>query len=242
MNVTHGEDDRPVKYASSNEGPIDLGTKIGIVVGSIVVALAIIGITIICCGKRRRRKVLEQRERQAEQLWAENGGSGANLGSPVMERVERIRTGPRLDTKWAIGASSNESPLSPISEQAFSPYKSKYNSPVSARQIPGTQPFEWPLKSPITVAEKAVVQEQIQEVKDEYAMERVKPRNKWEQDEYDRKLAEEWAREAASRGFTVSLPPCTRQGGGGGFFSRDQESQVYFPPPPSKAKSLNPRK
>lgn len=159
-----------------------------------------------------------------------------------MERVERIRAGPRLDTKWAIGASCKESPLSPISEQTFSPYESKYNSPVSARRIPDTQPFEWPLKSPITVADKAVVQDQSQEMKDEYEMERVKPRNKWEQDEYDRKLAEEWAREAASRGFTVSLPPPTRQGGGGGFFRRDQENQVYFPPPPSKAKSPKPRK
>ena len=241
MNVTHGEDDGPVKYAPSEEGPIDLGTKISIVVGSIVVVLAIIGVTIVCCGKRRRRKVLEQRERQAEQLWAENGGSGANIGSPVMERVERIRVGPRLDTKWAISASSNESPLSPISEQTFSPYQSKYNSPVSARRIPGTQPFEWPLKSPITVVEKAVVQEKSQEMKDGYEMERVKPKNKWEQDEYDRKLAEEWAREAASRGFTVSLPPPTKQGSGGGFFRRDRESQVYFPPPPLQAKSPKPR-
>lgn len=159
-----------------------------------------------------------------------------------MERVERIRAGPRLDTKWAIGASINESPLSPISEQTFSPYESKYNSPVSARRIPGTQPFEWPLKSPIIVADKAVVQVRSQEMTDEYEMERVKPRNKWEQDEYDRKLAEEWAREAASRGFTVSLPPPTRQGGGGGFFRRDQENQVYFPPPPSMAKSPKSRK
>lgn len=153
-----------------------------------------------------------------------------------MERIERIRAGPRVDTKWATGAPSTIDE-SPISEQTFSPYESRYNSPISARRIPpGTMPFEWPLKSPLAAASPVEREEE----KDEYEMERVRPKTKWEQDEYDRKLAEEWAREAASRGFTVSLPPPVK---GGGAFSRPrQESQVYFPPPPTKAKNLKPRK
>lgn len=241
VNVTHGEDSGPVRYAPNDEGTIDLGTKIGIAVGAIVVALAIIGVTIVFCGKRRRRKVLEERQRQTDQIWAENGGSAANLGSPVMERIDRIRAGPRVDTKWAIGAPSTIDE-SPIMEQTFSPYESKYNSPISARHIPGSMAFEWPLGSPTTIAGQAVVPEQKEKEKekDEYEMERVKPRNKWEQDEYDRKLAEEWAREAASRGFTIAQPaPASR---GNAFNRREQESKVYFPPPPTKAKSPKPRK
>ena len=150
--------------------------------------------------------------------------------------MQRIREGPRLDTKWAIGTPGVVGE-SPISEQTFSPYESKYNSPTSARRAPpGTMPFEWPLKSPLVAVSPV---ERVDEKKD-FEMERVRPRNKWEQGEYDRRLAAEWAEEAASRGFTVSLPP--RANTGSAFKRPDPESQIYFPPPPTKAKSPKPRK
>ncbi len=180
-----------------DEGPINLGTKIGIAVGAIVVLLAAIGITIVCRGKRRRRHIFEQRQRRTE----ENNYTNFSRTSIIQA--------PGVDTKWtAASTTMEESPYSATAtERKISPYSSQYTSPASAHGEPPLKPWEWPL-SPVTVPGQAVTSPTIghfpdEKNRDQYEMDRIMLSKK-EQSSHDLRLAEQRAKEAASRGFTVA--------------------------------------
>lgn len=91
--------------------------------------------------------------------------------------------------------------------------------------------WEWPLKSPGGTVRHApsdgdlgcrggVLGGGVGE-----AHELVRPRDQRERDEMDRRLAEEWAREVASKGFTVA--PSVRV--------QEVPGMQHFPPPPRVA-------
>ena len=116
---------------------MSLGTRIGIAIGGLCVLLAAIGFTIVCCGKRRRRAKIAERQRRAEEY--------TGFGS-----MNRVLPAPRVTTKWESNMSEvqEESPMSANAylndKHGFSPYSSQYNSPVSARDAVAPQQWEWP--------------------------------------------------------------------------------------------------
>lgn len=180
----------------TDQGPLSLGTKIGIAIAAICVLLALTGFTIICIGKRRRRAKLAARARQTD----------AYVGA-------RIQQVPRVDTKWAPQASLDESPLSASgygTDRHFSPYSSKYSSPVSARDAQPVQMWEWPLQGAGGGGAG-----QMQDGGGWEMAEREREVERMRAEEESR-MREEWAMEAASRGFTVAPvlgvppPPPTR--------------------------------
>lgn len=168
---------------TSNSPTMSLGTRIGIAIGGICVLLALIGTTIVCCGKRRRRARLAERQRRAEEY--------TGFGS-----TNRVLPAPRVTTKWESNMSGvmEESPMSANAylndKNGFSPYSSQYNSPVSARDAVAPQQWEWPQQQG-------------------FEMEKV--RTPVDKEQEDQRLHQEWAMEAATRGFTVApmmdLPP-----------------------------------
>ena len=186
-----------------------------------------------------------QRKRNQE-IWA-----AAGISSPVSAKR------PKLDTKWPVSASQRSlthvSPQSPLGGfETWSPYHSQYSSPISARAVPVEKAYslynspvsaravpaekapagwDWPLKSPVSGETIREDRAEKGEMGGTVEMGRVRPMGKRERDEADRRLAEEWAREVAAKGFTVSVPP--KKGGdiGGGL-----AVNMFFPPPPTKEK------
>ncbi|KFY10482.1 hypothetical protein V492_05002 [Pseudogymnoascus sp. VKM F-4246] len=169
---------------STSKSPImSLGTRVGIAIGGICVLFAAIGITIVCCGKRRRRARMAERQRRAEEY--------TGFGS-----TNRVMPAPRLTTKWESNMSGvmEESPMSANTylndKHGFSPYSSQYNSPVSARDAVAPQKWDWPQQQ---------------------GFEMEKTRTPVDKEQEDQRLHQEWAMEAATRGFTVAptmnLPP-----------------------------------
>lgn len=170
--------------STSNSPVMSLGTRIGIAIAGICVLLALIGTTIVCCGKRRRRARLAERQRRAEEY--------TGFGS-----TNRVLPAPRLTTKWESNMSDvrEESPMSANAylndKNGFSPYSSQYNSPISARDAMAPQQWEWPQQQG-------------------YEMEKVRSAGTpVDKEQEDQRLHQEWAMEAATRGFTVSptMPP-----------------------------------
>jgi hypothetical protein len=187
---------------------MSLGVKVGIAVGAICSAIGITGFCIVFCAKRRRRKMIAERQRRAEQY------TGPGFLRPRISLAP-----PPVDTKWEPKAESvyHASPVSanPFNnDKTFSPYSSKYNSPVSARAVAQGE-FSWPLPSPGAThkAPQFVVTEQ------GYEMEKVAPQQPpppLTVVDYA-KLRKEMEMEAASKGFTVT-------------------PTLAFPPPPTRAK------
>ncbi|OBT78780.1 hypothetical protein VF21_02506 [Pseudogymnoascus sp. 05NY08] len=177
---------------TSNAPTMSLGTHIGIAIACICVLLALIGTTIVCCGKRRRRAKLAERQRRAEEY--------TGFGSTI-----RVLPAPRVTTKWESNMSGvmEESPMSANAylndKNGFSPYSSQYNSPVSARDAVAPQQWEWPQQHGYEMEKVSSV---------------VTPVDK---EQEDQRLHQEWAMEAATRGFTGS-------------------SSMGMPPPPPRAR------
>lgn len=118
--------------ATPNSGAsLSTGASVGIAIGAIVLVLIVLGVTVICCGKRRRVARLAERQRQIENYSSFGGGLGGIV--PVTQP---------LNTRWAP-ATRGEIPqdVSPSSaggyesDKHFTPYTSQYNSPVSARDM-----------------------------------------------------------------------------------------------------------
>jgi hypothetical protein len=209
VNVTYdATSDVSNPASSSNSGVMSLGTRIGIAIGGICTLLALIGITIVCCGKRRRRAKLAERQRRS----AEYNGFGSG---------QRVLPAPRVTTKWEsdMGGLQEESPMTANTylndKHGFSPYSSRYNSPISARDVPAPHQWEWPLPSANSVKNLAAAGGQ-----QGFEMEKVRSGGNnvvtpIDKEQEDQRLHQEWAMEAAARGFTVApkqemLPPPPR--------------------------------
>jgi len=167
--------------SSSSSGGISLGGKVGIAVGGIVFLLFVTGFTIVCCGKRRRRRVLAEENRFRQTSFS--GPLGGLTSWQQQNHPERRLTeeSPATDsqTQWQHGWENG-------SEHTFSPYMSQYNSPVSANDALGEKHRGW--HGP---AISAVVEQKEREIE----MQR---------------LGHEMGQDAESRGFTVQQPPIIR--------------------------------
>ncbi|CAG8977757.1 hypothetical protein HYALB_00010978 [Hymenoscyphus albidus] len=134
-------------------GGLSVGAKAGIAVAALIVLLAITGFCIIWKGRRRRRRILQQRQRESGYAdWRTHhnfeqaevhGGSGP--GDAQMQDGSSSAGGffdspastrPLVNSRpWAPANREEESPLSAVGEKAyFSPYSSHYSSPVSPEQ------------------------------------------------------------------------------------------------------------
>lgn len=201
LNVTTPQ---PTNNASSSpnhiSGPISLGAIVGITISGVVLLLAILGCSIIWCGKKRRRaKLAERAERHAAYV-----GFGAK--APL---------GGHTEPKWSQnitpgGASPND--VSPASaggysiagaDKAFSPYISQYNSPVSARDMLNLkQAWDW--KPPATIAAQREKGGMGLGLGEAIEMEKIRDLRLAERRMRDERVHQDFLREAAERGFTTS--------------------------------------
>jgi hypothetical protein len=124
---------------SSGSGSTSVGTTIGATVGTLVFVLGTLGFCIICWGKRRRRAELQRISKRTAEVV--ESSSGQALVEPKWKQKS-----PMSASQW----SPDESPStaggwgSETTAYGFSPYSSKYGSPVSARDaLNPKQTWEW---------------------------------------------------------------------------------------------------
>ncbi|KAK3377794.1 centromere/microtubule binding protein cbf5-like protein [Podospora didyma] len=131
-------------------GPVSLGARVGIAFGGLAAILFILGVCIVCNGKRRRRAFLKDLEkRHAQQGWPNPNANHPNVRFAGAEMFETPVSQKAL-RGW------DESPVSAATEATertmpryFSPYQSQYNSPVSATDGgPSNAANSWPAFSP----------------------------------------------------------------------------------------------
>jgi len=135
-----------VYYSPPHAGPLSLNAMIGIIVGAVMFLLALSGFFVVCCGKRRRRAHLTELARRRD--------SYTSLG-PNSPKCFRGNGG---GLKWAGGSRASTVPMAqdispdtPYGSEKhnFSPYSSKYSSPVSARDALNLKStWEWPQPQP----------------------------------------------------------------------------------------------
>jgi hypothetical protein len=136
-----------------------LGIIVGVTIGTLIVILAILGCCIICWGKRRRRAKLQRlAERNAQQV--SEFSSHQLLAEPKWSQSGQMSAG---------GWSQDESPATAggwgsESFNAFSPYSSKYGSPMSARDtLNPKQTWEWPgMRASVVPAKPTLASSQLE--------------------------------------------------------------------------------
>lgn len=115
-----------------DNGPINLGAKVGIAVGGFIFLLIIAGIAIVWNGKRRRRAYLKTLEIKytTNKGWPSPQSPLDHGETPLSQRPLR---------GW------DDLPMTINTEKGFpkyfSPYSSQYNSPVSAQEV---RQMPWP--------------------------------------------------------------------------------------------------
>lgn len=139
VNVTAPTPTATVNPDWFDNGPINLGAKVGIAVGGLVFVLCTLGCCIVWNGKRRRRAYLRTIQSRAGQRpagqrpkgWPTPGHLTINSEmneTPVSQRPLRgWDDSPLTATSQPLSARSDGT-----FPRYFSPYSSQYNSPVSA--------------------------------------------------------------------------------------------------------------
>ncbi|RDL35224.1 Uncharacterized protein BP5553_07155 [Venustampulla echinocandica] len=163
VNITNPSSIPTSSFNGPATGGLNLGSKIGIAVGAILLFLIITGFCIIWNGKRRRRRILRQRQRESgysdwrqQHHFQDDVGAHPPQGTPQMQDGSSSAGGffdspqstrPLMPSRpWATGAREEESPVSAVGEKAyFSPYSSHYSSPVSAHDQLQMSGMEWPM-------------------------------------------------------------------------------------------------
>ncbi|KAH9205784.1 hypothetical protein DL95DRAFT_528666 [Leptodontidium sp. 2 PMI_412] len=170
-------------YNGPSNGGLNLGAKIGIAVGGLVVLLSIAGCCIVWRGKRRRRRFLMKHQQEtgyAEWVSQQKAASmsppmpspGGFFDSPQSQR-------PLVSTQpWARGGQDEESPASAMGEKVyFSPYSSQYSSPVDANdqfQNIGSS-RDWPIDRKGSSAGSSGVRSRSREKRETIEMQNVAP-------------------------------------------------------------------
>jgi hypothetical protein len=174
-------------------GPFNLGAKIGIAVGGIIVLLILAGCIIVWRGKHKRRAHLRRlAELHRGPAMSDRYHDPRNEESSPQSQSSRVFMAP-LSTQnfpWQANGLHNDSPISAVGEPAyFSPYSSQYNSPTSPQVVrdwhgPNSLPGPPPAKN------RAGLEEREPEIIEM----RILP-----EDDQGR-----WEREAAQTGFTAA--------------------------------------
>ncbi|PHH87844.1 hypothetical protein CDD83_8331 [Cordyceps sp. RAO-2017] len=140
VNITAPTPTASVNPAWFDQGPLDLGAKVGIAVGGLVLVLVVLGCAIVLNGKRRRRAFLRRLEaKYGHKSWPSPGARG--------EKAEPSRQPSRGWDDTPVSQQPlrgwDDSPMTASTDRPypkyFSPYSSQYNSPVSAHHSPSTQ-------------------------------------------------------------------------------------------------------
>lgn len=160
-------DPSPIPTAAlrpEDSGPLNLGAKVGIAVGGLLVLLGTAGCCIVWNGRRRRRRFLR---RLHEKATAPAAGSGPRYGGgagdaegagswPSPQNHGETPMSQRPLRGWDDSPTERNRP----SSRYFSPYSSQYNSPVSAVEASGM--FAWPTEKLIASTTTSPVQQQQQ--------------------------------------------------------------------------------
>jgi len=183
-----------------NPGPLTLGAKAGIAVGSLLALLILAGCAVVWRGKRRRRAVLAAYARrggaamQEVPRWKQ---AAATDDSPQSVSSGAFMAKPSNSWPWQgqAGGAGEESPLSATgaqgaqgAQQVWSPYVSQHASPVSAEQGARAQWGSVPIPRPYRRDSIGVLAEREREM---------------------------WEREAGQVGFVPAPAPTIRHPGHG---------------------------
>ncbi|UNI18960.1 hypothetical protein JDV02_005189 [Purpureocillium takamizusanense] len=138
VNVTAPSPTAVVDPAWFDQGPLNLGAKVGIAVGGFVLLISVIGCAIILNGKRKRKAFLRNLETQFPQkTWPSPISPRRADMSEAATNQQHVRAGwddTPLSQQPLRGW--DESPMTGNTDKSFprfySPYSSQFNSPVSA--------------------------------------------------------------------------------------------------------------
>lgn len=141
---------------------LSLGVKVGIAIAGLVFLLTVLGCCIVWRGKKRRRAVIEARQRQSgyaewvQQQVVQQRGTPGHLSPQVRSPLphQQFFDSPQSakpffpDPNWGKSGIDEESPVSarPGHEKTFSPYSSNYSSPISANDQVQVVGREWPME------------------------------------------------------------------------------------------------
>ncbi len=125
----------PLYTYTPDQSAISLGGKVGIAIGGLVFLLSVVGFTIVCLGRRRRRAYLKSvAARYGNPGWPSPPGNTHDMfGTPMSQKPLR---GWDDNSPVSAGAMSEQADKNYPMPRYFSPYNSQYNSPVSAEDAP----------------------------------------------------------------------------------------------------------
>ncbi|POR37044.1 Uncharacterized protein TPAR_02737 [Tolypocladium paradoxum] len=146
VNITAPTPTASVNPEWFDQGPLNLGAKVGIAIGGVALLLMILGCGIVLNGKRRRRAYLRKLEAAcAHQGWSSPNaqGRGDMAETPASQQPFRGWDDTPLSQQPLRGWDDSPMTASPGKPfpTYFSPYSSQYNSPVSAQD---GQNMQWP--------------------------------------------------------------------------------------------------
>jgi hypothetical protein len=186
---------------------LTLGAMVGAAIGGLVAILTILGCCVVWFGKRRRRQVLQR----AQARLSHNGVRPASDNPEPKWGQDAPGGWVQDDTPTTAGGYGSD-------KQNFSPYSSRYTSPVSARDMLHPKAV-WDAHQPSmgTMVEAPAVNGS--GGKDEaFEMEKIRDQRIEERRLRELQLHEEFLQDAAERGFTtapiIRLPSIGKAGPG----------------------------
>lgn len=180
---------------------------VGAAIGGLVAVLTILGCCVIWCGKRRRRQALARTQARLSR-------NGARPASGVVEP----KWGQDAPGGWVQDDTPSTAGGYGSDKQNFSPYSSRYTSPVSARDMLNPKTI-WEGQEPSTGTMVEAPGTNGPGKKDEaIEMEKIRDQRIEERRIRELRLHEEFLQDAADRGFTtapiIRLPSIGKAGRG----------------------------
>lgn len=130
-----------------DQGPLNLGAKVGIALGGLVALLTLLGCAVVVNGKRKRKAFLRKLETQfaPQKGWPSPGAPQREDMSETPASQQPLRGWDDTPVSQRPLRGWDDSPMTASTDRAFpryfSPYSSQYNSPVSAHDAPNRP---WP--------------------------------------------------------------------------------------------------
>lgn len=146
VNITAPSPTASVNPEWFDQGPLNLGAKVGIGIGGFVFLLMILGCGIVLNGKRRRKAYLRRLEATcAQQGWPSPKAQARGDMAETPSSQQPFRGWDETPLSQQPLRGWDDSPMTVSPEKPFptyfSPYSSQYNSPVSTHD---GQTMQWP--------------------------------------------------------------------------------------------------